>query len=286
MKNGKKNNFFIVLILLITAIIVLLYFYKKQQDAYLVVSFLNVGQGDAIFIEAPNGKQVLIDAGPDQDIVRELSKVMPFWDRAIDIVIPTHADKDHIGGFPEVFKRYEIDMVYDTQNTATTEIYQAFADGRDFEKAEIIEADASHTIVLDDKRNIYLRTLFPDRNITDLERNDTSTVLQLVYGDNEFMLTGDAGKMVEEYIVSLYTEDIQSDVLKAGHHGSKTSSSEKFIDIVHPEFVVISAGENNSYGHPHQEVISLFQKRDIKILETKNGMIQFFSDGVNIVIKQ
>lgn len=285
MKSGKLSNFFIFLICLVLGICILLFFYKKQQEDFLVVSFLNVGQGDAIFIEAPNGKQILVDAGPDSSVVRELGKVMPFWDRSIDVVIPTHADKDHIGGFPEVFKRFDIDIVYDSQTSATTSIYEAYDSYKTKEQAEIKTASNIDTIILDEQHEIYLRVFFPEQDVSNLERNDASTVVQLVYGDIEFMLTGDAGSMVEEYLVYEYGSGLASDVLKAGHHGSKTSSSLLFLETVSPRYVVISAGEDNSYGHPHQEVIENISTVQASILETKNGTIQFFTDGEKLFLK-
>ncbi len=285
MKSGERTNFFIFLICIFLGICILLFFYKKQQEDFLVVSFLNVGQGDSIFIEAPNGKQVLVDAGPDTSVIRELGKVMPFWDRTIDVIIPTHADKDHIAGFPEVLKRFSVDLIYDSQTSATTSIYEAYDSYKIKEGAEIKTASSLDTIVLDEQREVYLRVFFPEQDVSELERNDASTIVQLVYGDIEFMLTGDAGSMVEEYLVYEYGEGLSSDVLKAGHHGSKTSSSLLFLETVDPRFVVISAGENNSYGHPHKEVVENIASVKASILETKNGTIQFFTNGQELFLK-
>jgi len=287
MKNGsqQRNNFFIFLFCILFGIGILLFLYKKQQGDFLVVSFFNVGQGDAIFIEAPNGKQVLVDAGPDTSVVYELGSTMSFWDRTIDIIIPTHADKDHIGGFPEVLNRYKILAVYDSQSSSTTAIYEEYNKEITEEESTIKKATSEDTIILDQEHGLYIRVLFPEGDVSSLERNDASTVLQLVYGDIEFMLTGDAGTMVEEYLVYLYGEGLSSEVLKAGHHGSKTSTSEKFLSVVDPDYVVISAGEDNRYGHPHQEVVDLILASGAEMFETKNGTIQFFTDGVELFVK-
>ncbi len=289
MKFGEhKRKFFLILIILIVSICVLLFLLKKQQENFLVVSFLNVGQGDAIFIEAPNGVQVLVDAGPDDDVVGEIAEVMPFWDRTIDMIIPTHADKDHIGGFPEILKRFSVKSVYDMKGDSTTGIFEAFELYKDREHLASRSALAGDTIVIDTVNGVYLRVLFPEEFVLqeELERNDTSTIVQLVYGEREFMLTGDAGVMVEEYLVHEFGNFLESDVLKAGHHGSRTSTSPLFLDKVRPEYVVISAGENNSYGHPHQEVIQAIQEHQATILETKNGTIQFFTDGKDLWVSQ
>jgi competence protein ComEC len=286
MKSGfRSRNFFIFLFCIVFGILVLLFFHKKQQENFLVVSFLNIGQGDAIFIEAPNGKQVLVDAGPNESVVYELGKVMSFWDRNIDMIIPTHADADHIGGFPEILERFSVDIIYDSQSSSTTGIYEAYEKQVQEEKSIIQKATSNDTIILDEKHGVYIRVLFPDGDVSELERNDASTVLQLVYGDIEFMLTGDAGTMVEEYLVYQYGNNLLSEVLKAGHHGSRTSTSENFLEVVDPEYVVISAGENNRYGHPHQEVVDLIVSSGAKMLETKYGTIQFFTDGQKLVVK-
>lgn len=285
MKLGERRNFYIFLLTILVGICVLGFLFKKQQD-FLVVSFLYVGQGDAVFIEAPNGVQVLVDAGPDRGVVRELGKVMPFWDRSIDMIIPTHADKDHIGGFPEVLKRFTIESIYDMGSDATTGIFEAYESYKQDEHSAIKEARAGDTIILDSEHGVYLRVLFPSENIEDIERNDTSTVVQLVYGDIEFMLTGDAGVMVENYLVYEYDNFLASDVLKAGHHGSRTSSSQLFLEKVQPKYVVISAGENNSYGHPHQEVVDAIKSFGSKIFETKYGTVQFVTNGKDVQVVQ
>jgi competence protein ComEC len=204
MKLGERRSFYIFLCIILCSVFIFGFLFKKQQENFLVVSFLYVGQGDAIFIEAPNGVQVLIDAGPTSDVVRELSKVMPFWDRSIDMVIPTHADKDHIGGFPEVFKRFSVASVYDMESESTTGIFETYEYYKEEENLAKKEASSGDTIVLDSKRGVYLRVLFPEGNTEEIERNDTSTVVQLVYGDTEFMLSGDAGTMVEDYLVYKY----------------------------------------------------------------------------------
>lgn len=247
------------------------------------ISFLDVGQGDAIFIQAPNGIQVLVDAGPNIEVVRSLSGVMPFWDRTIDLIIPTHADQDHIGGFPEIFKRFKIVSILDSSNTASTSIYEEYVKLRDKENAPIRIASFEDTFILDKTSGVYLRVLYPDQDISELPRNESSTVVQLVHGDIEVMLTGDAGVMVEDYLVGRYNSFLESEILKAGHHGSKTSTSDLFMKVVNPRYVVVSAGENNRYGHPHAEVVQRVSDFGAVILETsKEGNIVFETNGVSV----
>ena len=256
----------------------------ETRNGTLTVVFLDAGQGDAIFIEAPNGNQVLIDGGPNKSVLRQLSKVMPFYDRSIDIVIATHPDKDHIGGLPDVLQRYTVDFILESGAKNDTGISRAFESAILQNKIKRIFAKREMAITLGD--DVFLNILFPDRDVSEVESNTASIVAQLVYKNTEFMLTGDSPKTIEEYLVFLDGEKLRSDVLKVGHHGSKTSSSESFVGYVSPEYAIISAGADNSYGHPHKEVVEILNQFGSAILNTKdNGAIIFKSDGENIVVK-
>ena len=256
----------------------------ETRNGILTVVFLDAGQGDAIFIEAPNGNQVLIDGGPNKSVLRQLSKVMPFYDRSIDIVIATHPDKDHIGGLPDVLQRYTVDFILESGAKNDTGISRAFESAILQNKIKRIFAKRGMAITLGD--DVFLNILFPDRNVSEVESNTASIVAQLVYKNTEFMFTGDSPKTIEEYLVFLDGEKLRSDVLKVGHHGSKTSSSESFVGYVSPEYAIISAGADNSYGHPHKEVVEILNQFGSAILNTKdNGAIVFKSDGENIVVK-
>lgn len=244
----------------------------------LTVAFLDVGQGDAIFIETPDGVQVLIDGGPDSGVVRELSKMMSFFDRSLDVVIATHSDKDHIGGLVDVLSRYEVETIVRTENKNDTDVAKRFDEGQEQEGTEVFLARSGQQLQLGASTTLLI--LSPEGNPAAWESNTASIVAQLEYGEHTFMLTGDAPVNIEEYIATNYSSVIESDVLKLGHHGSRTSTSDIFLDTVLPTFAVVSAGEDNSYGHPHQEVVSALTKRGIEILETGNeGTIVFKSDG-------
>ncbi|KKP80420.1 MAG: internalization-related competence protein ComEC/Rec2 protein, partial [Parcubacteria group bacterium GW2011_GWB1_35_5] len=131
---------------------------------------------------------------------------------------------------------------------------------------------------------VVLQILFPDRDPAGMETNTSSIIARLVYGENEFLFTGDSPKSIENYLISL--GGLESDVLKAGHHGSKTSTSPDFVTAVSPEYVVISAGKDNRYGHPSQEVLDILNNFGAEILRTdKDGRIVFESDGESLKIK-
>lgn len=256
-----------------------------RESKALTVAFLDVGQGDAIFITSPTGAQVLVDGGRDRSVLRELSRRMSPFDRTLDVIVETHPDADHIGGLPHVFKRYRIGAFISPHienDTAQTHAVRA-ALQKETEAKDVL---ARRGMRVDIGGGAYIEVLFPDRDVSRIETNTGSVVMRLVYGDTEFMLTGDAPASIEEYLVSLDGTHLQSDVLKAGHHGSRTSTGKTFLEAVKPGIVVVSAGKDNSYGHPHEEVISRIEDSGAKVVSTtKESTIVFISDGTRIQVR-
>lgn len=253
----------------------------NSGDGLLTVAFLDVGQGDAIFIETPDDVQVLIDGGANNSVLRVLAEEMAIGDRDLDVVLATHPDKDHIGGLVDVLQRYDVANIIKTNNESETSTGEAFALALENENAEIYFAKAGQQLALGASTSILI--LSPSGDVRGLESNTSSIVAQLRYGDIEFMLTGDAPISIEEYLSRTFGKDLESEVLKLGHHGSRTSSGEIFLDTVKPEYGVVSAGKDNTYGHPHSEVVENLQKRDINMLNTADsGTIVFKSDGKKV----
>ena len=250
----------------------------------LKVAFLDVGQGDAIFVEAPNGNQVLIDGGPNKAVLRELAKQMPFYDRTIDGIVITHPHLDHYGGLVDVLDNYKIGFEMDSGNdNSESKGFDIYAIKLEEEKAKRIFAKKGMRVNLD--KGLYLDILLPVINKKGMSAHDEMVVARLVYGNNSFLLTGDMEDNLESFLLS-FGGSIKSDVLKVGHHGSKTSTSEKFLGMVNPELAVISAGKNNKYGHPHKEVTERFSRFEIPMLRTdEKGTIIIKSDGEKIVVK-
>ena len=247
------------------------------------MDFLDVGQGDAIFIKAPNGRQMLVDGGPNNSVLRELGKVMPFYDRSIDVVLATHADQDHIGGLAEVLKRFKIGLVILNNTTSTSAVYKEFTDL--IKEKNIKEEIIISPEILTLGGGAEFDILFPTQNTAGWDTNDSSIVGKLVYGNNSFLLTGDSPQKIEKYLVGKYGSFLKSDVLKAGHHGSKNSSSAIFVSTVSPVYTIISAGLDNRYGHPSKEALAIFAKFQEKILQTLGGgLIRFASDGKTLRI--
>lgn len=253
----------------------------KKETGLLTVSFLDVGQGDAIFITSPTGVQVLIDAGKGREVLRKLPSVLPWYDRSIDVLIATHPDADHIGGMPDILKRYKVTSIIESSVDDENGVdAKAFAAAASAERAQRSVALRGQTI---DIGGAHIEILFPDRDVSGVETNTGSIIAKVVYGKTSFMLTGDAPDEIENYLVRINSKSLDADVLKAGHHGSRTSSSEDFIRAVSPAYAIFSRGCDNSYGHPHKEVVERFAQLDIQTLDTcEEGTIQFTSDGNQI----
>lgn len=251
----------------------------------LKVAFLDVGQGDAIFIEAPNGNQVLIDGGPNKSVLRELSKQMPFYDRTIDAVILTHPHMDHYGGFIDALDNYKINFEMDSgNNNLEAKGFDIYAKKLEEKKVKRIFAKRGMRVNLD--KGLYLDILLPVINKEGMPAHDEMVVARLVYGKNSFLLTGDMEDSLENFLISLDGENLKSDVLKVGHHGSLTSTSESFLGWVKPGLAVISVGKNNKYGHPKKEIIDRLAKFEISTLRTdEKGTIVISSDGEKVVAK-
>ena len=258
----------------------------EDRGGVLTVAFLDVGQGDSIFIESPNGNQVLIDGGSNKKVLRELGEIMSFYDRSINVVIATHPDKDHSGGLVPVLENFSVDIVIEPGVESDTKIYQSFEDIIEEKEIKRILARRDMVVVLDRKNGIYLSILFPNQDVSGWDKNDASIVAKLIYKDTSFLLTGDSPKGIESYLVYTDGPSLKTDVLKLGHHGSKTSSSEAFLQAANPLYAIISAGADNRYGHPHKEVIDRLEKLNISYLATyEEGTIIFYSDGKTIEAK-
>lgn len=268
----------LILVLILATCVVWFIALSLQPVDYVTIAFLNVGQGDAIYIESPTGNQLLIDGGPPRKLLGELRKVVPFYDRTIDAILVTNPDQDHFAGFIDVLNMYKVDRVIEPGTQSSTTIYAEFSKEVDEERAQEILARRGMVIHLGSSTDLTI--LFPDRDVSNVKRNDGSVIARLTYGSTSVMFTGDAPSSTEEYALAISGQDaVRSDILKIGHHGSRTSASEEFIKAVNPKWAVISAGYKNRYGHPHKETIDMLDKLDISTLIThEEGTIVFRCD--------
>jgi beta-lactamase superfamily II metal-dependent hydrolase len=243
------------------------------------VSFLDIGQGDAILIQTPSGKDMLIDGGASDVVLERLSNEMSYFDRDIDVVVATHPDADHVTGLIPVLTKYDVKKIITSPRDGDTGI---FADLDRHINNEMTEVHVAHTgDVIDFGDGVSARILFPPRTYDTRsgDTNDASVSMVLTYGEHTFLLTGDLPTLHEDELIRAgLPRNIT--VYKAGHHGSKYSSGEQLLTYIHPEYAVISAGKDNKYGHPNPEALERLQKYSKEILSTiDKGTITFVTDG-------
>jgi competence protein ComEC len=273
----EKNKIRILIVLFVITIIIWVFVFREaKQNDILEIDFFDVGQGDGIFVETGDGKQMLVDGGPSNVILEKLGKEMGFYDRYIDLVILTHPEYDHIGGLIEVIKRYNIGAIITTGVVRDTNQYKEWIKIIEQKNIPIYIAQLGGQI--DFGNNIKMDILYPFENLVGQEvsnTNNSSIVGKLVYKDFEVLLTGDIEKSVERKLVNSGI-DLKADVLKVPHHGSKTSSTEEFLQAVNSVINIIQAGKDNKYGHPHQEVL----ERMANVLVTGQiGDLEILSNG-------
>lgn len=249
----------------------------------LQVTFLDVGQGDAILITTPQNKKILIDGGPDNTVLNSLSKKIDFYDNKIDIMILTHPHDDHVVGLIEVLRRYQVDKIYYTGVVHTTDDYLTWLNEINRQKIDLSIVDQPFTLNL--AENLNLEFLYPQASFVNQrveELNNTSIVNRLVYNDIEFLFMGDAEFEVEQELLSA-SIDLTADVLKVGHHGSSSSSSEEFLTAVSPEFAIIMCGQDNEYGHPHLITLRRLERLGINYFRVdQDGSIECLSNGKKV----
>lgn len=255
-------------------------------DGKLHVYFLDIGQGDAIFLKTGSGQQILIDGGPDDTILRRLGEVMPFYDKSIDLVISTHPDADHVAGLVGVLEKYEVDKILETGMACATSICRGWESAKKEEDARVTFAWRGQEIEVENGTSFLVLHPFESQEGKVLtKRNNGGIVLKLLYGSQSVLLTGDIEKQIENKLV-LAGLDLDADFLKVAHHGSKTSTTENFLKAVSPLVAFIQVGGKNRYGHPTEEVLSRLENYGIKYYRTDtDGTKELVLDGQNYVVK-
>lgn len=251
---------------------------------YLTFAVLDIGQGDALYIESPTGIQVLVDAGPGSAVLQALPTVMPALDRSLDAVVATHPDADHIGGFVDLLPRYDIGAYIEPgiiKDTATAKKVLA-----EVAEQKIPRVVARRGMTMDLGGGAILEVLYPDRDVTYIgsdKANEGAIVMRLNYGATCALLMSDVGAGVEGNLISLTNPNC--DILKVGHHGSRFSSSDAFVKEVSPSVAIISVGKN-SYGHPTPQALGVLKKYGAEILRTdQSGTVVCTSDAAQFTCR-
>lgn len=283
-----KKIAYTILIALIICNIISWSFLFLEKDSLFKVVFFDVGQGDGIFIETSDKRQIVIDGGPDYNLMAEkISQVVPFWDKELDAIILTHPDSDHINGLFGVLQKYKVD------NIVWTGIEKEGSDEKMKNWKNMIENEVKNDgakifLVRDNdyilSKNMRLVFLWPEKTLemsSKNDSNDNSLVSRLCYVKTCFLFTGDAS-MNDEKV--LEKKDVSADILKVSHHGSKYATSSEFLSAVSPNLAVIEVGKN-SYGHPASETVKRLVDSGAKVVRTdEKGDIAIFSDGQNYKI--
>ncbi|NQV88189.1 MAG: MBL fold metallo-hydrolase [Parcubacteria group bacterium] len=280
MKHFFKHFSFYLVPILILANLFVWQSVLSQGNRPLSVSFFDIGQGDSEFIEAPNGNQVLIDGGPTNAILAKLGEVMPLGDRSIDLIILSHPHVDHLLGLVEVLNRYDVGAVLESGVVYGTSEYKEWNRLLEEKNIPVVIAITGEKVYLSD--DVYFDIFAPRKNFVDQKLanvHDSMVVAQLHFGSSTIVFSGDMETSLERELV-LTGDNLKSDILKIGHHGSKTSTSEEFLKAVNPQFAVISVGEGNTYGHPTKEILGRLTSFGIKIFRTDlDGDVFLQSDG-------
>ena len=289
-KQAKKYLFAkLITIPLLIATILIWATIITLPDKYLHVSYLDIGQGDAILVQTPSGQNILIDGGPSsQDLCLELSNKLPFWERTIDLIISTQPHADHITGLIEILQRYKVKQVIEAEIDYNSAIYQEWLAVTNNNHIKHISVEAGQ--VIDLGNDIKIEVLNPPAKLFEGTSNDTDNnglVLRLCNGQISFLFTADIRHEAELNLI-MQRANLRSTVLKVAHHGSNTSSSVSFLSITDPEIAVISVGLENNYGHPNDEVINMLENYvgDDRIYRTDiSGTIEFKTDGNRLWLK-
>ncbi len=263
LKIGKKfflENIVNTIFLLLT--VILFTFSKQSNNSIPEIIFFDIGQGDAILIQQDNF-QILIDGGPDDAIVYELAKQLPWYDKNIEIVVLTHPHDDHIRGLLNVLDQYSVEQIFMNRIEYENRAYEYLLTNYQEKIVEVEQGDVF------EYKNIYGEILYPfvgkayqEKNI-----NNESVVILLEVDNYRTLLMGDAEQEVENKLIEKYNlEDIY--LLKVGHHCSRTSTSDMFLSETNPDIAICSCGEDNKFGHPHYETLEKFQTRDVQYLIT------------------
>ena len=294
-KKNIKRNFFEILIILLAFIIINnqdkiknLFNQNNNQNQndyintnndLLKVHYLDVGQGDSIFVELPNNETMLIDAAESYQSENIINYLKNLNYQKIDYVIGTHPHTDHIGGLTDIINTFEIGKIFMPKVVSTTKTYESLLMAIKDKNLKINTAKAGTSII--DTDALKINILAPNNSIY-TELNNYSVVTKITYGTTKFLFMGDAEKLSENEI----KENVTADVIKIGHHGSNTSSSIDFIKKANAKYGIISVGLNNKYNLPKEETITNWENSGTKIyLTSTNGTIRASSDGTNIKIE-
>ena len=279
MKIKIKN----IIIVLLSILLVFLLIYSKEEKKEnlkeLEINYIDVGQGNAALIKT-NNETILIDGGNRSNSRYYYNYIKNKNIKKIGYMIVSHYDEDHISGLISILDNFEVSNVLCPDYKKDTKIYKSFKNSLKKSKANIIYPKKGDNFNISDAR---IKILWPNKYKNNID-NDNSIILKLIHGNMSFLFTGDASINIENQLI--YSGfNLKSDVVMLGHHGSKYSTSNEFLEEVDPKLAIISVGNNNRYGHPSNRVLKLLNNKNIKILRTDiDGDITIKCDGNKIKV--
>ncbi len=249
----------------------------------LEIDFFDVGQGDAILIQTPSRHTILIDGGRDNTVSKKIAEELALYERTIDLIILTHPDLDHVGGLPDVLRRYRVGAIILPRVQKDLPAYQKLLERAEKEHIPIQNAVAGDVLRLG--MGFEMAFFAPTPGLLESEDlNNSSIVVKLTYNKRSVLFTGDAEEESERVMMARNAE-LSADILKIGHHGSRSSSSSAFLEAVDAFAGIVSAGKDNTYGHPHPDVLERMAHQGISAYRTdRQGDIEVISDGEFITI--
>lgn len=279
----KRKIFSVYLLIISLAAIIIWTAAAQAPDELLHVFALDVGQGDAIYLELPSGHDVLVDGGPGEQVLNELGEVMPFNDREIDLVIATHNHADHIGGLDDVLENYNVKEIWLTGAVHTTKSYDNWFKAvkqEEQEGAKVVEVTSGRAKEFGQVKLMTLHPLDDFKGKTPKDQHDATIVTKVSFGEFDALLTGDLNEGHEQKILDVSSEILDSEVLKVPHHGSATGLSEQFLNAVSPKLAIISVGKGNQFGHPAQSILTKLKQHQVETMRTdEHGRVEVTSDG-------
>ena len=253
---------------------------STEINGVIEIDYFDVGQGDSALIQV-KGKSMLIDAGTNDTEDKLVQMIKDEGIKKLDYVIGTHPHEDHIGGLDKVIDNFEVGEIIMPEVKNTTKTFESVLKSAAKKEKKIKKAKPGIEIDLGEGTNVEVFSPGKDKY---KELNNYSPIMKITYGENSFLFTGDAEKEVEKEVIN-NGYNLKAEVLKVGHHGSTTSTTEEFLDLVNPEIAVISVGKENTYGHPEKKILDRLKNKNIKILRTDEiGSIEIISDGKSISI--